>query len=132
MKNWIKSMFVILCGIMIATSFVSCGDDDDPDEITEEALVGTWMGTATEDGETVSIYLTFNSNNTGSSWSMDNGGVYDTFVFNWTLSGRKLILIFLNGEDDMNTTFTIKSFSSDKMILNNGEGNYTFKRVQNK
>ena len=28
-QNWIKSMFIVLCGMMMATSFVACGGDDD-------------------------------------------------------------------------------------------------------
>ncbi|MBQ8701332.1 MAG: hypothetical protein IJ549_01030 [Prevotella sp.] len=29
MKNWIKSMFAVICGMMIMTGFTSCGGDDD-------------------------------------------------------------------------------------------------------
>ena len=50
MKNWIKSMCVALCGMMIATSFAACGDDDDNDNndnngievATGKSLTGKW------------------------------------------------------------------------------------------
>ena len=45
MKNWIKSMFVVLCGMMIVTTFVACGDDDDNNDtnVAEgKSLAGKW------------------------------------------------------------------------------------------
>ena len=32
MKNWIKSLFVVLCGMMIATSFTACGGSNDDND----------------------------------------------------------------------------------------------------
>ena len=50
MKNWIKSMFIVLCGMMIATTFLACGSDDDDnnnekngtEEIVGINLAGKW------------------------------------------------------------------------------------------
>ena len=32
MKNWMKSMLIVFCGMMIVTSFTACGGDSDDDE----------------------------------------------------------------------------------------------------
>lgn len=40
MKNQIKLLFIILCGIMIATLYSACGSDDDSSD--NASIVGTW------------------------------------------------------------------------------------------
>jgi len=48
MKNEIKSLFIILCGIVIVTLYSACGSDDDSHDNNNISIVGTWVnGTTT-------------------------------------------------------------------------------------
>lgn len=126
MKNWIKSIVIMLCGMIVMTSFNSCGNDDEGVDIGPQALVGTWMSVQSE----YSTYITFNSDRTGSTWTKEEGKIVDTFVFNWTMSDNTVLFNFIgNYDDDVIDRLQIVSVSSDKMVVDNGEETITFTRV---
>ena len=60
MKNWIKSMCLVLCGMMISATFIACGSDDDnnnDNNSVDSRVVGTWTTTI------------------GEGWNWDENGV---------------------------------------------------------
>ena len=61
MRKLINSMFVILCGMMIATTFVACGGDDDDNG---GGLLGTWSG-AEPGTSSEEVRLTFQNGGAG-------------------------------------------------------------------
>lgn len=118
---------VIICGMMVMAGFNSCSDDDDEDgKVDAKALIGTWM--AAEDD--FSTYITFNGDHTGSTWIMENGKIDDTFVFNWTLSDKTLVINFMDYYGDLINRLTIISVNSKKLVMNNGEETITFSKVK--
>ena len=147
MKNLFKSMFIVLCGMMVATTFVACGSDDDEGNgngnnnnggSTSTSIIGTWTTTASETHEghtyTWQEYITFNSDNTGKTWVVEDGGEVGEagFTFTWTLSGKTFKITPISGEwdDDIITSMTLVSVSSTTLVINNGESNYTYTRVK--
>ena len=130
MKNWIKSMFIVLCGMMVATTFVACGDDDDNEGgNTASLIVGTWMSNLSLSEE----WIIFDSDHTGNSWTVDkySGDVEEAFTFTWKVSGKTLKINPTGGNVGSVEvfSFTINSVSSTSLDLYNGEENHHYERV---
>ena len=129
MKNWIKSMFVVLCGMMIATTFVACGDDDDDNGGGDSSsIVGTWVGS---ESSSVTQNITFNSNKTGEFWVVENDHIDTSFTFTWVKSGNVINITPTGGEieDVKFTTLTIESISSTTALVTIGKKTYTWTKV---
>lgn len=132
MKNWIKSMFVMLCGMMIATTFVACGDDDDDENgsVTAKSLVGTWKGVMSEtyNGKTYTWTecITLNSDKSGKEFVIEsNGEVYEVATFTWSLSGNTVTYTYTwvnNDVDEIKVgdteSSTIISVNSTTLVIN--------------
>ena len=114
MKNWIKSIFAVLCGVMIATTFVACGGDDDDNganvPVTAEQLIGKWINTKVvwnDSREPQPEEYTYNSNRRYLQLNADGTGMvtpYDLFeveikgTFTWKLIKNVLSISESNGD----------------------------------
>lgn len=142
MKNKIKLMFAVLCGVMIATTFVACGsdgDDDNGNSSVDSRVVGTWTSTIGEGWQwdedrillnhwrdlsatTVRTYEVVNGVETGRYTDSTHEPGYNTVTFNADGS-----YIGENEEETFKGTFTAKD---GVMTLFAAEGadrwNYSF------
>lgn len=129
MKKCIKSMFVVLCGIIVTTTFLACGSDDDGNDIGgggNSGLVGQWRRVYNnktrwykqQDGEWVqyanseytygdeesSPGFIFNSNGTAQLIYATGDGTYELETdepFKWkTENGHLYLLEVDQGETD--------------------------------
>ena len=140
MKNWIKSMFIVLCSMMAVSTFVACGSDDDDDNGNNgstSSIVGTWKGTRSESAEgkvyTWEVFISLKSDHTGEAWVIDPYSSDDERkTFTWTLNDKTLKIVPVSGfdDDDIITTFTIVSISKTTLVIYNGERNYSYTRVK--
>ena len=131
MRKLINSMFVILCGMMIATTFVACGGDDDDNG---GGLLGTWSGaepgTSSEEvrltfqngGVGTFVYVKYkkNTETTGSFTSVTTsettGSITapkyfksdpdDTDTYNYVISGKTMNLYDSKHPDDLEYVLT--------------------------
>ena len=114
MKTTVKLKWLVLliCGVLCASFFASCGDDDE-DIGGNSPIVGTWKGT----NGTWHFSYTFNSNGTGSGSGYTNRGSQYRCEFTW--SGKNTVKckgaaaeVSFDGEtttyDNWTTTFYVK------------------------
>ncbi len=119
MKKLIKSMLIVLCGMVIVAGFVAYGGDDDNNNSNggdNSSLVGTWR---MDFGTNSYILLTFNQNGTGqyreydkNTWQHDDAFTYtyDSEAIYATGGGktRKIVVI-----SHSKTTLVLKDFPDD-------------------
>lgn len=87
-----------------------------PEEI-DEALVGTWKGTAEDNGETVEITYTFNADGSGSATMMGT-----TFDSRWGVADGKLVLS-INAMGTVTTEATDYTLEGDTLTVTDELGN---------
>ena len=119
MKNWIKLVFGMFCGMMISATFIACGSDDDDNrggngEVPTSADInGTWcMFRANVEGNVsdANVY-TFNNGTLkaeryeyyGSQWELESSHTYK-----YSLSGNRIHIDQFGWMGDADGTFTIK------------------------
>ncbi len=115
MKN-IKYVLIMFVAVMVS---VSCNNDDD-DIDGANSLVGTWGFTEMENGEEISVTVTFKANYTGTTVvvvTFDGESETESVGFTWDTDGNKLTM-----EGDGKTDITTYSISGDKLTINYGEG----------
>ena len=126
----------MLCGMMIATTFVACGDDDDDENgsVTAKSLVGTWKQVMSEtyNGKTYTwtVCYTLNSDKSGKFWEIEsNGEVYELATFTWSLSGNTVTYTYTWVENDVDEikvgdteSSTIISVNSTTAVVVNNKG----------
>ena len=138
MKNWIKSMFIVLGSMMIATTFVACGSDDDDDNggdngsgSTSVEISGTWcMFRANVEGNVSDANFYHFNNGTltteryefyGSRWEQESSHVYK-----YSITGNKIHIDQFGWMGDADGTFMIKD---NILTLFFSQNTYTFKKV---
>ena len=103
----IKFLLMLLLGVVMSVSFVSCGDDDDDDKdsglYAGSPIVGSWTWNSSEDkGDGGSMTYTFNANGTFTLTDVYSEGVdteKGTFQYD---GGSTLILITTDGTEKLN------------------------------
>ena len=125
MKKLIKLMLIMVCGVMITTTFVACGSDDDA-SFTTEQLIGKWINTKrtwydsrdsqpeeyTYSGNT--RYLQLNADGTG---KVNPLNLFESEIrksFTWKLSGNVLTITESDGDV---VSFTVTHVSSTNLEL---------------
>lgn len=134
MKKYLFSLLALLAMTFTVVTLTSCGDDDNSNGGgtsgggTSSALVGTWQCTYPSGSKDVVV---LNSNNTGSTAHYSsNGSIEESFSFSYVVSGNTLrVYPEGNVDSDIITLFTIVSTSTNTIVLNNGESDYTYTRV---
>ena len=106
----IKYLLILVVAVMVS---VSCSTDEGDDGVN--ALVGTWGYTEFDDGDEISITVTFKANYTGTFVvvvTFDGGSDIENVAFTWSTDGNKLTMVG-NGETDTSTY----SISGDKLTI---------------
>lgn len=128
MRNWIKTILFVLCGIIVS-SFIACssGDDDDGNNGGSgsnnsdgyKMLVGKWTGSSNDNSSSRIISMTLNTDKSAQlKYLVSNGKTLTTakndnnarFSYNSTL--RQLQVAF---SDNTNYTFEKVSVNGDEM-----------------
>lgn len=127
----------MLCGMMIATTFVACGDDDDDENgsVTAKSLVGTWkwvIKSETYNGKTYTWTecITLNSDKSGKILEIESDGeVYEVATFTWSLSGNTVTFTYTWVNNDVDKikvgdteSSTIISVNSTTAVVINDKG----------
>lgn len=136
----------MLCGMMIATTFVACGDDDDDDDengsVTAKSLVGTWnwVKSETYNGKTYTWTecFTLNSDKSGKILEIESDGeVYEVATFTWSLSGNTVTITYtwVNNDADKikvgdTQSITIISVNSTTLVINDKGKKQTLTKAQ--
>lgn len=96
--------------VLLFSFFTSCNDEETPDP-----LVGVWELSEVEDGITMTITLTFNSDNTGSVKVMVIiEGISESDTENFTYSTAANILTMTMGGESSEVTYSI---SGNKLTI---------------
>ena len=117
MKKYLLNLMTILMVTIVSVGFVSCGGDDDDDEIS---IVGTWRCDWSDgDGYTI---LTFNSNGLGNLTKRGEGKTRnEMFKYAFDTKTMTLILMFWDDEDGDYTDYDepahISSLTSKSMVI---------------
>ncbi|MGM9655932.1 MAG: hypothetical protein ACI3ZA_02045 [Alloprevotella sp.] len=124
MKNFFRKSFAMLFMALACASFafVACGDDDDengnggqqtpPAQQDQTGLVGTWKGQYTDDGQTYSLTVCINADNTG--W--DNFGG-EKEIFTWYTEGDKVVVIYPKGNNKYYENVYYYKISGNQLYL---------------
>lgn len=106
--------------LVALTVSVSCSDDDDS---MGNELVGTWELTESDDGISISIEATFNSNNKGtiaSTFTFGGASETDNSNFTWSTDGNKLTMVM-----DGDTEVLTYSISNNKLTITDSDNDST-------
>jgi hypothetical protein len=118
-----KYLFIMFVAVMVS---VSCSNDDDDnydDSNGDNALVGTWGFTESEDGVAISVTVTLNENLSGTlvtSETFEGETISENESLTWSTDGNKLRLI-IDGETDKLTY----SISGDTLTVTDEDGETT-------
>ena len=122
MKNFFRKSFAMLFMALACASFafVACGDDDDENgnggqqnsAAQQTGLVGTWKGQYTDDGQTYSLTVCVNADNTG--W--DNFGG-EKEIFTWYTEGDKVVVIYPRGNNKYYENVYYYKISGNQLYL---------------
>ena len=122
MKNYFRKSFAMLFMALACASFafVACGDDDDENgnggqqnsAAQQTGLVGTWKGQYTDDGQTYSLSVCVNADNTG--W--DNFGG-EKEIFTWYTEGDKVVVIYPKGNNKYYENVYYYKISGNQLYL---------------
>ena len=107
----IKYLLILVVAVLVS---VSCSTDDGDDGVN--ALVGTWEFTEFDEGDEISITVTFKANYTGTIVvvvTFDDESETENGGFTWDTDGNKLTMV-VDGETDISTY----SISGDKLTIN--------------
>lgn len=124
MKNLMKLFLMLL--LVTPVVLTSCDDEDD----NKHELVGTWKYTMEESGYTMTVEVTFNSDNTGTSVTKTTfmgETSTETSEFTWSVDGNKLTTT----EDEETETVTY-SISGNKLTITAEEDGETTEIVYTK
>jgi hypothetical protein len=111
----IKYLLILVVAVMVS---VSCSNDDGDDDVN--ALVGTWEFTEFDDGDEITVTVTFKANYTGTIVAVvtfDGESETENDGFTWDTDGNKLTME-VDGETDISTY----SISGDKLTINFDDG----------
>lgn len=106
-KKNLWCLLAILMVTIVSVGFVSCGDDDEEDEIT---IVGTWR----YDFGSGYVLLTFNQNGTARYQEYDHGRWESDESANYVYSNGSLFVTGRNGE---RVTIEVISLTQTTLIL---------------
>ena len=122
MKNYFRKSFTIILMVLACFSFafVACGDDEDDkgnggqqnSAAQQTGLVGTWKGQYTDDGQTYSLTVCVNADNTG--W--DNFGG-EKEIFTWYTEGDKVVVIYPKGNNKYYENVYYYKISGNQLYL---------------
>lgn len=125
MKTLLRFMLILLCGIMMVTSFTACGGGDDDDGGNQgsnndySALIGKWTGSDKNDGGNCIVTMTLNSDQSAQfRFLIANGYGFTTAEndnnarFRYDSSMRELKMIL---SDNTYLTFENVSVVGDEM-----------------
>lgn len=150
MKNWFKSMFVMLFGMMLVAGFTACGggggdDDDDNSGVIDNggggnggggsststfSIIGTWryyfQSNDPSRGEVYNL-VTFKSDKTGALIEEVGYGSDNPNYFTWTQSDDIIRITFVSS--DYSVTWKIlQVIDNDTVIVSDGKNQYTVYR----
>ena len=126
MKKIVKFSAFMLAAMFAATSFTSCGNDDDEPKGSD--IVGTWQ---LKDSDGV-ILLQFTKDGKYNEVDIvSDEGVDDLYIYHgtYTLSGNKLTITYVYAyeSETVDCTYSVKG---DQLTITSAEGSNTLTRVQ--
>ena len=134
MTKYFKLLMVAIFATM-SFAFTSCGNDDEPDDPSNESLVGTWERTTNIDDDWwQKDYIQFKADGTSISITdVHFMGESDVSVEygKWTKNGNKLTVMADNPSDDAIDidNGTIKKLTKTELLLSAGGMELSFTRV---
>ncbi len=116
-----KFTYLIILSLVLISAASCSSDDDSGNEVNDPALLGSWGLSASEDGATLELTVTFNANQTGRSiitTTFDGETETETENFNWSTNGNKL-MIESSGEEVEELTYSI---SGNRLTITDSDG----------
>lgn len=104
----------LLLTILIGLTILSCSNDDDTTQISENELLGTWL--RIDSNDTFEESYTFNSNQTGNNYFRD-GSFTNSSDFNWTTDNNILTTTTDDNSFDIEVPYQINS--NGQLVLAN-------------
>lgn len=102
MKKKITFLSMLLALLLLSIPFTSCGGDDEDEPTQSSLIVGTWIGSAVDDGYSKTYEYDFKANGTF-TWKVsftDNPDRFMIFPGTYTYDANKGILYVKSVDED--------------------------------